>query len=270
MKIALGLLIILSAVSAISCATSAKRSGSRHIIQEELLQIRESVNRGGLAQAVRDLSMLLEMDPKNKEARFLRAVAYQKRGQYKKAIHDYNLLLKYHPHHHKAHYNLAMIYAFKTYDKETSLKHFDHFLTLEPNHPQAFSVAKIMCALDRESGAKKTRDVSPGKQIDRFFAKQGLREAMEEADPGKRKEMLLEVVRLDPRRPQAYFILAQISEQEGKDSEATKYYKQALEHSPTFAQGHYQLGQLLLKKKRQREGQVHLIKASLFRTQTAP
>lgn len=269
MKIAFALLITLSAISTISCATSAKRLGSEHIIQEELFQIRESVNRGSLAQAVRDLGMLLEMDPKNKDARFLRAVAYQKRGQHEKAIDDYNLLIKYYPDHHKAHYNLAMIYAFKTYDKETALKHFDRFLTLEPKHPKAFSVAKIMCALDRPSRAPKTKDVSPGQQIDRFFANQGLKEAMEEADPGKRKKMLLEIVRLDPHRPQAYFILAQICEQEGKDSEATKYYKQALEHSPTFAQGHYQLGQLLLKKKQKRKGQVHLIKASLFRTQTA-
>lgn len=256
------LLITLLAISCVSCATSAKRSGYRHIIQEELSQIREAVNRGSLVQAVRDLSMLLEMDPENRDARFLRAVAYQKRGQYEKATRDYNLLLKYHPHHHKAHYNLAMIYAFKTYDKGAALKHFDRFLTLEPKHPKAFSVAKIMCALERSARGSETD--SEEKRIDKFFADQELKEAMEEEDMGKKKRMLLEIMRMDPHRPEPYFIMARMLEQERKYGEATKYYEQALERSPTFAQGHHHLGQLLLKKKQKERGRVHLIKASLF------
>jgi tetratricopeptide (TPR) repeat protein len=77
---------------------------------EDVAEHRESIKYGNLPDAIGELSMLLQMDPKNSDARFLRAVAYQKLEHYSKAIDDYNQILKYDPNHIKAHYNLAQAY----------------------------------------------------------------------------------------------------------------------------------------------------------------
>lgn len=256
-------IIIFFVVFAVAgCATSGKKF--RYVFQDEISQMRESVNRGSLEQAIRDLSMLLEMDPANKDARYLRAVAYQKKGQDEKAAQDYLLLLEHHPDDSKSQYNLAMIYAFKLTDKKAALRYFDNFLTLEPRHPEAFNTAKIMCTLDRSYQTLRADSISDSRRIDLFYADWGLKSALEEKNLEKRKKMILGAVDLDPSQPEPYFAMAKTSEEEGNYTDAIKYYKKAIEAGPTFADAHYNLGQLLLKEGKKDEAEVHLIKASLF------
>lgn len=239
-----------------ACATSGKRVNYQYIFQEEIDDNKESVSSGSPSQAIQNLGMLLEMDPKNKDARFLRAAAYQKMDNYEDAVEDYNSLLEYYPNEAKAHYNLAMIYAFKIVDKRSALKHFDSFLTLDIKNPKAFEVAKIMCALARIENRQSSAGTS--------FADWSLKESFGEADAKARKNMLLGAAKLDPTRPEPFIAMAKIAEENGNIADAIKNYQLALGIDPTLADAHHRLGQLLLQEGKKAEADMHLAKASLF------
>lgn len=246
------------------CATTG---GGRfkNLFEEDVAQNRDSVLHGSIPKAITDLTMLIDMDPKNSEARYLRALAYQKLEHYNKAIEDYDALLKNDPDHSKAHYNLAMILAFKTGDKKGALKHFDHFITLNPDHTRAFSVAKIMISLDGEAGSSGTNQPELKQIIEEVLAERGLMRINSEDDIEKRKKKIAAIIRLNPQSAEAHFAMAKVMEEDGRTAEAIKSYETALELKPTFAECHYELGQLLMKTKKKDEGEIHLFKASLFR-----
>ena len=90
--------------------------------QEDTGEAKKLVETGHLKQGVDDLSMLLDMDPKNSEARFLRAKAYQGLEQFDLAVKDYEALLKFDPNNTKALYNLGMIFGFKLNEPERALE----------------------------------------------------------------------------------------------------------------------------------------------------
>ncbi|MFH1653192.1 MAG: tetratricopeptide repeat protein [Pseudomonadota bacterium] len=254
------LLIIIFSIAIAGCATSSKKFGYRQIFHEETSQVSEAVKSGNLEQGIRDASMLLEMDPKNDEVRFLRAIAYQKRNQFDKAAQDYLLLLKHNPNHAQGHYNLGMLYAFKIYNKQEALKHFDTFLTLNPKHQDAFKVAKIMMSLENSFGSNASEN-----DMSSTLADQTLKKAWREIDVEKRKKIVQEAIKLDPTKTEGYFTLGQIALTEGKKAEAIKYFSKSVELKPTLAEAHHQLGQLLLQENQNEEARMHLIKASLFK-----
>ncbi len=257
MKYLASYLLVPCLIAFIGCATPGKRIKYQYIFQEEISDIKESVAGGSPSQAIQSLSMMLEMDPKNKDTRFLRAIAYQKLNQYERAAEDYNILLEQYPDNGKAHYNLAMIYAFKVVDKKAALKHFDRFLTLDIKSPKAFEVAKIMCALARFQQAAEA-------DANTVFADWSLKMSSEEKNEKAKKNLLLGAIDLDPGRLEPYFAMASELEEKGDLAEAAKYYEKAIDAVPTSAEAHYRLGQLLLKEKDESGAQIHLAKASLF------
>lgn len=256
-KIAIFYLMIVALT--VSCATTGK---FKNMFDEDVATNRESVLHGSIPKAITDLSMLLEMDPKNSEARFLRALAYQKLEHYNKAAADYEGLLKYDSFNSKAHYNLGMIYAFKMNDKKTALKHFDKFIDLNPDHARSFSVAKIMLSIDKDDEEANPAELK--NIIEEVLAERGLSRINSEEDIQKRKKNISDIIRMNPGSWQARFILGKVLEEDGKIDDAIKSYNAALEIRPTFAQCHYELGRLLLKTKKKDEGETHIMKAQLF------
>ncbi|MBI4211093.1 MAG: tetratricopeptide repeat protein [Deltaproteobacteria bacterium] len=117
-------------------------------MSDELSETRESISQGSTTQAIRDLTMMLELDPRHEEALFLRALASQKKEAYAEALADYRQLLTANPKYLKAHFNAGMILAFHLHDTVAALEHFDAFLTIDPTHAKAPEVAGIMCSLD--------------------------------------------------------------------------------------------------------------------------
>jgi len=210
------LLIILTIAMGSGCASPHKAVG-RIAFQEDLREAQKLIARGHRRQAIDELTLLLEVDPKNEEVRLARAVAYQGLEEFPRAVGDYEAVLEKNPNSPKAHYNLGMIFAFKTGEPQKALEHFDRFLTLAPRHPEAFSAAKIMHSLDRSTG--------------------------------------------DPVGP---YLRAQSLEESGREQEAILLYQEALKARPTCAPCQAALGRLLIKNKRGREGEIHLMKAGLF------
>lgn len=222
---------------------------------DDLEEARKLVSTGHLKQAIDDLSLLIDMDPKNYEARLLRGVAYQGLEEFELAIKDYEGVVTQRPDNAKAHYNLGMIFTYKIRDPRHALEHFDRFLSVAPTEERAFKVAKIMCSIDASR-----RDSS----LEDQGLSDLLHEAVESRDPGERRKKLLEAGKLNPGSPVPLYTLGKMSEEEGKYDDAIRAYRDAIEIRPTCAPCHQSLGKLLMIKKKNREGEVHLLKARLF------
>jgi Flp pilus assembly protein TadD len=248
----------------VSCATTGGKK-FRGMFKEDIAQNRESVMVGGSKQAVNDLSMILEMDPKNDEARFLRAVAYQKMGEHPKAVEDYSAILKRNPGHSKAHFNLGMIYAYKMNDPSAALKHLDRFISIAPDDPRAGQAAKIMLSLDIHAASAPS---NINGMIEEVLAQRGAIRAESKQGSETRIRTLKNYIRAAPDSPQLHFALGKSYENDGKYSEAIRSYEKALELSPTYAICHSHLGKLLAKLGKNDEAEIHAVKASLFRKTT--
>lgn len=207
------------------CAFSQRRAFNPSY-DDDLHSAKQMIRNGQRRQAIDELTMLIEMNPKDTAARFLRGVAYQGLEEYSLAIADYEKVLKTNSRHEKAHYNLGMIYAFKLNDPKGALNHFDQFLSLEPNHPESYPVAKIMCSLDQPS-------------------------SQSEGNP-------------EQDSPLPSYLLAKDLDQAGKDEEAIRSYRKAIEIRPTCIPCRTSLGELLIRKKKNKEGEIQLMKAKLF------
>lgn len=260
-KITYILIVVSLGISA--CATT-RSTNFGSFFEEDLAYNKNNVRQGNLSQAIGDLSMLLEMDPKNSEARFLRGVAYQELGQYSKAIDDYEVIIKNDQSHSKACYNLAMIYAFKTHNYTEALKYFDKFIALDPKSDKIYSAAKVMKAIDKKG--ESTGEIKG--IIEETITERSLLRVQNTSELENKKKILKSIIEATPSSAEAHFALGQVMEAEGNAELAIKYYKKALEIYPTYAGCHNELGRVLQKNGNEREAEIHLLKASLFEPNT--
>ena len=247
----LGLLMVLGA----ACA-SGGQTARRWATQDELKESRRMIETGHRRQAIDELAMMIELDPKNSEARFLRGIAYQGLEDFEKAFADYEELLRRNPRFSKAHYNIGMICAFKTNDPKRALAAFDRFLTLEPDHPKGVSVAKIMASLDGNRWASyDSYDLLAERE----------ETALKIPDPVQRRMILSEWAKKDVDSALPLYLIGKAYQAEGKTDKAALSFRTALALSPTCGPCHQALGELLaLSKKTVAEGRIHLKKAELF------
>ena len=241
------------------CASSGP-SFLSHALNDDLQEAQQLIREGHNKQAVDELTIFLEMSPKNSEGRFLRGLAYQNLEQFSLAIQDYEKLIGQNPNSLNAHYNLGMIYAYKTGETVKALKHFDQYLSLyEPGNgsssQSAYEVAKIMCRLENSQG-KDTPDSNslPSKII----------EASQIDSPDEKKKFLTHLAEQYPTSPLPDYLLGKAEVASGQHDEAQKYFEKALNINLTCGPCHEALGDLLIQKKKIQEGQIHKKKAQLF------
>ncbi|QQR79605.1 MAG: tetratricopeptide repeat protein [Deltaproteobacteria bacterium] len=250
----------------LGCASSGP-SFLSHAFEDDIQESRKLIEAGNFKQAADDLSVFLEMAPKNDEARFLRALAYQNLEQFPAAIKDYETIIKnirknnqktLSDHTAKSHYNLGMIFAFKLNEPHQALEHFDDYLSLSQashdSNERDYQVAKIMCSLDHSDSSEKNEDL-PTLMIEVGKIQNTL----------EKRKRLEEILKTHPNSPVASYVLGQTFESEGKWDEAISTYQNVLKSHPTCGICHEALGNLLLKKKKtMAEGQNHKKKAQLF------
>ncbi|PIU58352.1 MAG: hypothetical protein COS89_00870 [Deltaproteobacteria bacterium CG07_land_8_20_14_0_80_38_7] len=259
--------ILLTTLIICTLATSCATGGRKHIsnmFEEDLVQTQELIKNDNLPNAIGELSMLLEMDPKNQDALFLRALAYQKMQHFNKAINDYNKILEINKNNSKAHYNLGMIYGFQLLNPSLALKHFDVFITLNPKHPSVFNIAKIMLKLDNDSDTNTSEKKEIRAIIEDTLTQNSLLRAETKENLKEKEKLLAEALKTSPDSGATHFAFAKTLQEQGNLDAAKKQYLIALELKPTFAECHYMLGQLLLKANKKEEADIHLLKASLF------
>ncbi len=225
----------------------------------EIQQAKRLIDLNRNVEAMDDLNMLIQLDSRNKDALFLRGLAYQKLNQFEAAVADYKKVVEIVPSMEKAHYNLAMIYTYKLNQPSYALKHFDEFLTTSPNSEAAFEVAKIMSYLD---SAESKGDLFLQAQI--FVQAAQIKTSLKD-----REEILNEGVKKLPESPILYFVLAELyaikaNKNQNLYEKALHHYRVALEKRPTCAPCHLGLGKLLIARKQHGKASIHLRKAQLF------
>lgn len=241
------------------CASSGP-SFLSHALNDDLQESRQLIREGHNKQAVDALTIFLEMSPKNPEGQFLRGLAYQNLEQFSLAVQDYEKVILQNPktlsHPLKAHYNLGMIFAYKTGEPQKSLKHFDQYLSLyESGHASeqsAYEVAKIMCSLDH--GEQDSSESLPSKLL----------EASKIQNTDDKKKYLLDLAQQYPHSPLPHYILGK-TEVAAHPDQALKHFEDALNIRITCGPCHEALGDLLIQKKKIKEGQIHKKKAQLFK-----
>lgn len=247
-------LLSLFLLSLASCASTGS-----HMIQQayhdEINTNEKLIQDGHGRQAIEELGMLLQMDPKNYRARFLRALALQKTEKFPEAITEYEELLRDKPDHEKAHFNLGMIHAYYSHEKDRALFHLNEFLMLQPTHEKAFSVAKIMCSLDEER--KKDFEANTALQTE-------IQEILSIQEIKTRRIRLQNLLGRFPESPALLLLIGQSHEMEGNLSEASEYYREALKQSPTCASCHRALANLYSQKGKHKEAKRHQRQASFF------
>lgn len=241
-------ILLLLVLTLASCATTSARGWKRNS-QIQLEESERMIQTGQRRLAVDELSMLIEIDPQNEQARLLRGIAYQGLEEYQLAIQDYEAVLKKNPAAEKAHYNLGMIYAFKINEVSKALDHFDQFLSLQPDHSKAYAVAKIMRSIE-DQGIEPLPD--------------GFDQILEISDLTERRQQLQEAASRFPSSPLPHYFIGKSYEQEGDLAKAIESYETALKIRPTSGAAHRSLANLLLKKGRKGESKIHQTKASLF------
>jgi tetratricopeptide (TPR) repeat protein len=146
-------------------------------------------------------------------------------------------------------------------EPKMALTHFDRFLSLEPQHARSIQVARIMCSID-STGA----DSGLGDPV----LQEALARSMAVRDPEQRRKVLLQLAQRHPHSPMPLFLIAKTYERERDYGKAIDMYEGALERGPTCGPCHQSLGELLLKKGKKQEAEVHLNKAKIFSNQTLP
>ncbi len=256
----LHLIILFSFLSLTMGCASVGTPFMAQAFEDDIQEGRKLIQSGHLKQAVDDLSVFLEMAPKNEEARFLRALAYQGLEQYPAAVKDYEIVIKNNPKSVKAHYNLGMIFAYKLNEAGQALEHFDQYLSLynadDNSSERAYSVAKLMCAINQSFN--ESVGVNQNTLPDQLI------EAGKISDPSEKRKKLAEIAKDNPSSPVPLYLIGKSYESEGKRDEAIKSYEESLKFHLTCGVCHESLGNLLLQKRRTEEGQTHKKKAQLF------
>jgi Flp pilus assembly protein TadD len=150
-----------------------------------------------------------EPDPKKKEAARLadRAVKRAKQGDYEKAIGIYKRVLELQPSFHEARRDLAMAYM-EIGDVENATNHLIEVLRLDPKDAWSWVVLANLYI-------------------------------REKADPDTGEKFLRKALELQPNDAWALNSLAAVYQKKGQTDEAVKYFEQAIQANPDFANPYY-------------------------------
>jgi len=93
--------------------------------------------------AIKHLKTAYDIIP-DKEVLFLMASCYILDNQIKKGMSIYTNLLKKYPDYADVHLNAGLVYLKYLYDKEGTIYHWENFLKLRPDDPQAPAIRKAL------------------------------------------------------------------------------------------------------------------------------
>jgi cytochrome c-type biogenesis protein CcmH/NrfG len=96
-----------------------------------------SMDSNRFEEAIDAYSRALKIDPANTNVRVDMAVCYRRTGRSDRAVEEIELAIEKDPTHATAHMNLGVILAYDFAKNEEAAKHFERFLELSPNAPNA-------------------------------------------------------------------------------------------------------------------------------------
>jgi cytochrome c-type biogenesis protein CcmH/NrfG len=98
-------------------------------------------------EAIGAYAKALEIDPTNTNVRVDMAVCYRRTGRSDRAVEEIERAIENDPAHAIAHMNLAVILAYDLGKNQEAAKHFERFLELSPNAPNAPQIRQEIARL---------------------------------------------------------------------------------------------------------------------------
>jgi tetratricopeptide (TPR) repeat protein len=207
---------------------------------EQALRLQEA---GQLEQAERFCRQVIAEQPRHFPSRHLLGLICAQRGNHEDAILELNIALEIDPKAPFAHYNRGIV--LQTLKRFTdALASYDAAIALKPDYAEAFcNRGNILAELKRldESLASFDRAIALKTRYAQALANRGTvlerLDRLEEARIG-----LQSAIALEPHFAQAHYNLANILRRRGELDQAVAHYERALAIMPDLAEAHSNLG----------------------------
>lgn len=233
----------------------SQRDDSRSWATLGILQYKEKRYNDALSS----LEMAAQRTPLFPGLYFYRALVYSHLDANDKAEQDYRRLIEINPNHFEAHYNLGLLMLGQNYLHQAS-ETFQHAVTLAGGARKARAYYQLGRALLAQGDAKKDEAKKQFNLAIRHlpgFVEPRLELAKLESDTAEGRkaaeEQLLTVVQLAQGNPPALFALAMHYSDSGDNEAAIQRYRELLQFDPEYSAARYNLGLLLMDKKRWEE-----------------
>lgn len=157
----------------------------------------------------------------------------------------------------EAHFFLGMILGFEKNEPRHALEHLDRFLSLRASSrdDRVEQAVQAMCLIE---------PFGRNARMEEVILPRLLSDAMKIENSSKRLEKISLIASFHPYSPLPLYVMGQLYEGEGKKGLAIEAFEKSIELRPTCAPCHEALGRILIEKKQEEEGKMHLSKADLF------
>jgi tetratricopeptide (TPR) repeat protein len=159
-------------VQASPAVTQVAQANSEQIFQQGL----DKIDAGNYKEAAELLTKALELNPKDPEAYYNRAIAFAQLSEYEKAIADYSQVLELTPNDEEAYYNRGLARA-ELADDEGAIADFTQALQRKSDYAEAY----YNRALARAELSDDKQAIEDFQTAASLFTKQGKKDQAEQA-----------------------------------------------------------------------------------------
>ncbi len=201
---------------------------------------------------------------------FYRGLVNSQLENVNEALDDYRRLIEFNANHFEAHYNLGLL-LIRQHKLEEAVSVLERATSLAGGARRARAHYQLGRAWMEQGDAFREKAVENFNRairyaptyIDPRISLAKMEPDNEEGREAARKR-LLSILELDAGNPSTLFALAQLETDSGNIAAAIERYRELLQFSPEHTAGQYNLGLLLLKKKRWREAREQFDKVIEF------
>lgn len=198
------------------------------------LEVAEHYRKGGrlfqekrYGEALKELEIVLSLNPQDADARFAAGLAYQRLGRLNEAIETFKKVIEIDPGRIDAYFQIAVTYDAQAAYEE-AIEAYKKVISLAPDSPQAKEAKERLPEGERRLKTRRHFEAAA-----ELIRKEQWPEALKETQA---------ILAIEPKNPNALFNLGLIHHQLHEDDQAIEALKKALEIDPDFQKAHYQLG----------------------------
>lgn len=201
----------------------------------------------------------LNKEPIYIAAYFYRAKTWRKMDNYAAAAADYLAYIRHFSTHYSAHFNLGMV-RLKQKKYQLAVQSFENASQLAPGRKKSkalYFLGKSYQKMGESYFAQATEAYQRSIRISpaNIKPRMGLASLLPDNELGwtEAEEIYQQVLQLKPNYSQAYFLLANIYNNQARQREVIAAYQKTIEFNPSYITARYKLGLLLLEKEKWRE-----------------
>jgi tetratricopeptide (TPR) repeat protein len=204
-----------------------------------------SINLGMYDQAIRDLSMAMELNPKDVGPYYNRGLAYTKLRQHTQAIQDYSRAIELDPKFEAAYIQRGFAF-FSLGQHDQAIEDFNRTIKLNPKLAVAYNGRGIANA-NRGNFDEAIRDYNKAIEFASRFVAAHINRGLANYNLGRYDPALQDfdsVIGLDPNLTTAYIYRGLVNYNLGKYDQAIGDYNKAIELDPRQAVAYYNIARI--------------------------